>query len=122
MIHNLVVAEGEAGWELKRALLYHCDAPAVRVLERFPGEAEWEYLLSIYGPEAVWLEAEDPELCAETARIVKRVRPEAAIIGYGHQSDHDAITYLLESGIDEYVGQPFPATVLRDCYGRVLAF
>ena len=74
MIHNLVVAEGEAGWELKRALLYHCDAPAVRVLERFPGEAEWEYLLSIYGPEAVWLEAEDPELCAETARIVKRVR------------------------------------------------
>jgi hypothetical protein len=123
MVHaTLIGPDRNLNAELLRAL-NQIGSPPLRIIESYPGP--WELLRELRDaqPALIFANSDSVPDCIGLTKFVRQSAPEVpviaiGVIAIGRSPDAETLSTLLDAGVREFLGAPFPACVVRAALGR----
>jgi CheY-like chemotaxis protein len=118
MVHaTLIGPDRNLNAELLR-VLDDIGSPRVRVIESYPGAEELRRELDDAQPRLIFASSDSVPDCIELTRRIRQMAPDIPTIAVGRSPDAETLTTLMNAGVREFLGAPFPQCLVRAALGR----
>jgi CheY-like chemotaxis protein len=99
-------------------VLSEIGGPPVRVIENYPAPEDLRRELHDTQPTLIFASSDSVADCVELTRVIRQTTPNVPVIAIGRSPDAETLTGLINAGVREFLGAPFPECVVHAALGR----